>query len=304
MPILVVQMGHCYRKSGATGTPGEQDYATRVATACRNLLHGRGGWVVRAILADDAVSLYRGDAFVAIHCDGSTSATARGASIGYRTPEGQAFGQAWKRAYDARGWDSGFRPDNYTDALRGYYGVGNAMAQGNRRAFIAECGFLTNGEDRAVLNGNGGPERVALSIGDALGIPVAQPGGTDVDLDDQTGGGPSPLAFPMGPPLEANTVRRLLASVYSYSRQAAADSAAVRAAMGQLTDDEANVLAAIRGSQGAVLNGLASVLTAIERVDGTPSDAQVAKLGDQLSALLPPAIATQLGQRLITPVGN
>lgn len=182
MPTLVVQMGHCYRKSGATGTTGEQQYAAKVGEACMRLLNGRGGWTVNTTLADE--NDYRGSAFVAIHCDGSTSPTARGASIGYRTPEGQALGQAWKRAYAARGWP-GFRPDNYTSALSGYYGTGNAVAAGNRRAFIAECGFRTNAQDRALLDAPGGPERVALSIGDALGIPLTPPGGFLMSLSDK-----------------------------------------------------------------------------------------------------------------------
>lgn len=169
MPVLVVQQGHCFRKAGATGTTGEQAYAVRVAEACVRLLAGRGGWQVKRTLADE--NAYRGDAFVAIHCDGSTNAAARGASVGYRTPEGQAFGQAWKRAYATRGWSGGFRPDNYTEPLSGYYGTRQAVAAGNRRAFIAECGFRTNPADRALLDGPGGPDRVALAIGDALGIP-------------------------------------------------------------------------------------------------------------------------------------
>jgi hypothetical protein len=176
MPILVVQRGHCHRKTGATGTTGEQAYATAVAKACQNLLHGRGGWQVQVILADEPLAAYQGDAFVAIHCDGSTSASARGASVGYRTPEGQRLAKAWKRAYAARGWSSGFRADNYTDPLAGYYGTRNAVAVGNRRAFIAECGFRTNAKDRAALDAPGGPSRVALAIGDALGIPHAEEG--------------------------------------------------------------------------------------------------------------------------------
>jgi hypothetical protein len=183
MPVLVVQLGHCYRRTGATGTTGEQEYATKVGNACRALLHGRGGWSVRVILADDPASSYVGHAFFAIHCDGSTSPAARGASVGYRTPEGQAAAQAWKRAYAARGWP-GFRPDNYTTALAQYYGTGTAVARGNRRAVILECGFRTNAEDRGLLDSPGGPERVALSIGDALGIPVTPPE-EDVELGDK-----------------------------------------------------------------------------------------------------------------------
>lgn len=169
MPTLIVQQGHCYRRTGATGTEGEQQYATLVADACRRLLHGRGGWTVRPTLAD--VNDYRADAFVAVHCDGSLNPTARGASVGYRTPEGQALGQSWKRAYAARGWAGGFRPDNYTAALSGYYGTRNAVAAGTRRAVILECGFLTSPDDRALLTGSLGPARVALAIGDALSIP-------------------------------------------------------------------------------------------------------------------------------------
>lgn len=171
MPVLIVQQGHCYRKTGATGTEGEQGYATAVADACRRLLHGRNGWFVNPTLADE--NDYRGAAFVAVHCDGSIHSTARGASAGYRTPEGQAFAQAWQRAYAARGWPV-FRPDNYTSALSGYYGTREAVEAGTRRAIIIECGFMTSPADRALLTAPGGPERVALAIGDALGIPQPQ----------------------------------------------------------------------------------------------------------------------------------
>lgn len=168
MPVLVIQLGHCYRTSGATGTTGEQAYAVAVGNACKALLQ-HGGWTVRTILADAPSSQYVGDAFFAIHCDGSINTTARGASVGYRTPEGQVVAQAWKREYAARGWP-GFRPDNYTNALTQYYGTGTAVSMGNRKATILECGFRTNPEDKALLDGPGGPERVALSIGAALGI--------------------------------------------------------------------------------------------------------------------------------------
>lgn len=180
MPVLIVQQGHCYRRTGATGTEGEQVYATRVAEACIRLLGGLGGWRVNPTLADE--NDYRGDAFVAVHCDGSVNPAARGASVGYRTPEGQALGQAWKRAYAARGWTGGFRPDNYTAALSGYYGTRNAIAAGTRRAVILECGFLTSPVDRALLTSADGPARVALAIGDALGIPHS---GDDPAEDDK-----------------------------------------------------------------------------------------------------------------------
>lgn len=181
MPTLIVQQGHCNRRTGATGTTGEQDYARQVAAAAVRLLDGRGGWRIRPTLADE--NDYRADAFVAIHCDGSVHATARGASAGYRTPEGQQFAQAWQHAYAARGWPL-FRPDNYTAALSGYYGVRNAVSAGTRRAFIAECGFLTNTQDRELLTRPFGPERVVLALGDALGIPHGWDEAEDDDQED------------------------------------------------------------------------------------------------------------------------
>lgn len=168
---LVVQLGHCYRTRGATGTQGEQEFATRVGNACLALIHGRSGWMVRTVLADDhdPDHLY-GDAFVAIHADGSTNPNARGASIGYRNNAGRAFGQAWKRCYQNRGWTGGFRPDNYTGALADYYGVREAVEAGTAAAFIVEAGFLTNPGDRAILTAADGAVRVAAAIRDALGI--------------------------------------------------------------------------------------------------------------------------------------
>lgn len=285
MPTLVVQLGHCYRTTGATGTTGEQQYAARVGDACRALLHGRGGWSVRVILADDPSSLYAGDAFFAIHCDGSTSAAARGASVGYRTPEGQAAAQAWKRAYAARGW-SGFRPDNYTTALAQYYGTGTAVSRGNRRAVILECGFRTNPEDRAALDGPGGPERVALSIGDALGIPVASPEVPDMELTDE-------VVWWNGKKV---MVKDVFAAMYIASSGLLGNAAfpgegavqlpplvGIKASVDGLTDDESKVLAAINLQRGEVLNKLADVMTAVQSVDGKPSDEQMAELGEYLN---------------------
>lgn len=186
MSVLVLQRGHCYRTTGATGTTGEQAFATAVANAAMVYIHGLAGWVVRSILADAPSSSYQGDAFVAVHCDGSIHASARGASAGYTTPEGQAFAQAWKAFYRARGWIGGFRPDNYTSALQGYYGTRLARGQGNRVAFILEAGFLTSPADRDLLHDRGA-ERVALALADALGIrqPVADQPAPDQfgDLD-------------------------------------------------------------------------------------------------------------------------
>lgn len=196
---LVVQLGHCYRTTGATGTNGEQEFATAVGKACVAALDGKAGWRVRVVLADDhGADHLRGDAFVAIHADGSTNANARGASVGYQTRAGQAFGQAWKRCYQNRGWGGGFRADNYTTALAQYYGVREAVAAGTGAAIIIEAGFLTNPGDRAALTGKGGAERVAAAISDALGVrtstPPSQPRQEDSSMRFVKGNGPRPFS--------------------------------------------------------------------------------------------------------------
>ncbi|MER7870310.1 N-acetylmuramoyl-L-alanine amidase [Streptomyces sp. enrichment culture] len=173
--ILVVQMGHCFRTSGATGTPGEQVFVKAVADACVEELDrpgppGREHWRLRVIKADEPLEQYAGDAFVAFHCDGSANPDARGASVGYRDAAGQSLAQAWKHAYERHGWSGGFRSDNYTENLKKYYGTRKAAEAGNPRAFIAECGFLTNQGDKALLTGPGGADRVTRALFEALGI--------------------------------------------------------------------------------------------------------------------------------------
>jgi hypothetical protein len=189
MPTLIVQMGHDGRPRyvgdrASVGTAGEQDFSRSVGAACVRLLDGRGGWRVVLIDADvdEPGETYHGDAFVAIHADGSTSAAVHGGSVGYQTPEGNALADAWQRAYDALGWNGGWQPDNYTENLHWYYGVRNAVAAGNRRAAILECGHLTNPDDRALMTGPGGPERVARALGRALGIPLDEE--DDMPLND------------------------------------------------------------------------------------------------------------------------
>lgn len=167
MALVVVQRGHVGRKTGATGAPGEQQFAIEAAERARHHVT-RIGHRVRIVDADPPSSAYTGDAFVAIHYDSSTASSARGASVGYQTPEGKAFASAWKRHYAANGWSGGFRPDNYTAALAGYYGVRKAVAQGNRRAIIVEAGFHSNPEDRALLASPAGPDRVGVAIAAAL----------------------------------------------------------------------------------------------------------------------------------------
>lgn len=146
MPVLVVQQGHVPRTRGATGGPYEQQVARAVGALIASMV--RPPWTVRLIDADEPTSRYAGDAFVSLHCDASSNPSVRGASVGYRTVQGAALAAAWKAAYAAAGWPGSFRRDNYTPALAGYYGTGQAVKARNPRAVIVEQGFTTNPDER------------------------------------------------------------------------------------------------------------------------------------------------------------
>jgi hypothetical protein len=171
---VVLQRGHVPRTTGATGTAGidgnptEQTFAIAAAEATKRRLEAVPGVAVRVIDADVPNASYAGDAFVAIHCDGNVNASAHGASLGWQSPEGKAFGDLWKRAYTDAGWTRGWRADNNTPGLGSYYGVRLAIQQGNRVAICCECGFLTNREDEALLTPPGGAERFATAIEQAV----------------------------------------------------------------------------------------------------------------------------------------
>lgn len=178
MATVVVQRGHCFRVTGATGAAGEQEFTRLSADRAAAHLAAAGHRPV-IINADVPDAAYEGDLFVAIHYDSSTNPAARGASVGYQTPEGEQFAQAWKRRYRELGWTGGFRPDNYTAALAGYYGVRHAVAEGNRRAIIVEAGFGSSPLDRQLLAAPDGPDRVGRSIAravvDIAGTPAPSP---------------------------------------------------------------------------------------------------------------------------------
>lgn len=200
MGIIVIQRGHVGRTTGATGAPGEQRFATSAARRCE--VHLRAlGHSVRVIDADPAsTSHYAGDLFVALHWDSSTSASASGASVGWQTGEGQHFGARWKHHYRANGWDRGFRDDNYTPALAGYYGVRRAVAVGTKTAVILEAGFQSNAGDMQLLAEPQGPDRV----GRAVAAAVVDLWGCRCPAGTPPGQPPSP---PWAPPYPG-TVRR------------------------------------------------------------------------------------------------
>jgi hypothetical protein len=175
MKTLVIQRGHVPRTTGYTGTAGEQEVVTAIAAEAVRI-GPPAGWQLRVIDADEPDYRYRGDAFIALHCDGSTNRAMSGASVGYQTPEGEAFAKRWKAAYAAHGWPHGFKADNYTENLRDYYGFRHALAVGNRACMVAEHGYLTNATDAAWIR--------AHITECARAIMAALPGEEETDMLD------------------------------------------------------------------------------------------------------------------------
>lgn len=191
-----VQRGHCFRTRGATGTVNEQSYVNRVAHAAKRLLDD-AGYPGRVTVALADTRIPRGyDLFVALHCDGSYSKRASGASVGYRDDAGRRAARLWKRRYDARGWPYGFRGDNYTNGLRLYYGTRWAADAGVPAAFVLEHGFNTNPtRDWPWLSSDAGRRAAALALADTImiwagGQPIGQhPDAQEGDVIDPRNGG-------------------------------------------------------------------------------------------------------------------
>jgi hypothetical protein len=166
MATVVLQLGHVDRKTGATGTTGEQALARRVAPAAARMLREAGHRPVQ-IFADDPVP--GGDVFIAIHADGSTSPRARGCSFGFRPGlanerASRAFGAIWQVEHVAAGYPGGTRAANYTPGLSGYYALRPAARAGHDRAIVLELGFLTNQDDREWLTSPDGVDSSARAI--------------------------------------------------------------------------------------------------------------------------------------------
>lgn len=143
---VAVQMGHVPRKTGATGTSGhrgtEQEFARQLAARIKPRVEAFGHRCI-VVGADDPIPDC--DVFVALHQDGSANPAARGASVGYPSGElNPGFAADWKVRYAAAGWPGGFRPDNYTSALRNYYAWKRTQAPVR---ILVEHGFATNKAD-------------------------------------------------------------------------------------------------------------------------------------------------------------
>lgn len=201
---VVIQRGHCFRREGATGTTGEQEFVDAVGREAAALLERHGH---RAVLLGADEPVPRADVFLALHCDGSVHATAGGASAGYRDAAGRDLAARWKAAYQRRGWPHGFRGDNYTEALRFYYGTRWAARAGIPRAVVVEHGFLTNPSERRFLTSPAGRAVAVLALVDAVGAVLGHP--------DQDGTGTTTSTTTTGPEIPTTDEQDWLAMATS-----------------------------------------------------------------------------------------
>jgi len=175
MPAQVVlQAGHVARRTGATGTTGEQAVNRSVCDLAAAKLRAYGH-TTRVIGADEVYTA-PADVFIAHHADGSDNITASGASVGYPDSNGGRLAYQVKVAYTGRGWPYGFRADNYTPGLRGYYAY--SRHSHIRHRMVLEAGFMTNpGRDRPWIDGHHGSIAQALTdaVNALFGTPIMPP---------------------------------------------------------------------------------------------------------------------------------
>ncbi len=120
------------------GTPGERAWTPIVADAATSVLRGRGYTVARE--PADFAGRYAVRAAIFIHFDGSDEPCSSGASIGYHTDASKAAARLWRSEYGAV-FPFQFRPDDFTDNLRDYYGFRQVHARDG--ALVLELGELT-----------------------------------------------------------------------------------------------------------------------------------------------------------------
>lgn len=151
MAVIVIQMGHVPRKTGATGTWREQELTRKIGKELRTRLI-KAGHEAHLMGADDALPVSRGDVFVALHGDsgnakvaGPGKSTRRGASVGFPAADGGKLGKVWKQEHARAGFPGGFLRNNHTVNMSQYFMW--PVTGGFKHRYLAEHATLTNSAD-------------------------------------------------------------------------------------------------------------------------------------------------------------
>lgn len=159
---VLVQKGHVAPREpgflGGTGAKGEQEVVSVIGDRLYNALDADPRFECRlipgAIPADVKSGAYRVDAFISLHCDGSTDPKRKGWGVGY--PKGAVN----KKLADLIGarvdaiHPSAQLRDNYTANMSGYYGWSRVPTPGPE--VLVEHGFSSSPEEKAWMLANAG----------------------------------------------------------------------------------------------------------------------------------------------------
>lgn len=153
---VLIQAGHVKPREpgfgGGTGTAGEATFAHAVQHYLVPFLRRDGHFEVTHAHGD-LPDGWHGELFLALHADGSGNAGAKGYSFGYPTGDERRgtsvrFARLLAEEYERIPGAPRHRSDNYTAALRQYYGWYRVRAPA---CVLVEHGFMTNRDERAWL---------------------------------------------------------------------------------------------------------------------------------------------------------
>lgn len=155
---VLVQAGHIAPREpgfeGGTGTRGEQELVRDIRDRLVNLLNADARFDPIAAPGDipDGIDV---DAALFLHADGSSNPRATGYSFGYPNyAVNKRLADLIAAEFMGLDGEPPHHTDNYTGALRGYYGYSRADTPGPE--VLVEHGFLTNPREAAWLRSHTG----------------------------------------------------------------------------------------------------------------------------------------------------
>jgi len=155
MSRILIQAGHAEpRQPGhldQTGTRREIEFSMKMQAELANLFRRDGRFTVQTCPGLFPYPEWRGDVFLSLHLDGAGNPASHGFSLGWpangRAPgRGPELAGRIAKRFLAIPHPGGHHADNYTDALRGYYGWSRVDAP---TKVLIEHGYSTNAAEQA-----------------------------------------------------------------------------------------------------------------------------------------------------------